>query len=120
MQYQEPGASQSRLAGSATHFFDSLETLRTLKMRTLLYLDVKTSRNRCGSTVTPGLWLWPCSLYSSDSAIMGVGVILWWSTNPNAEQVGSPGQMSLYTEVPIRAMCGDLAVVATAACPTKT
>ena len=77
-------------------------------MRTLLYRDVYTSRKRDGSTLTPGFCPWPCSLYSSDAAIIGVGVICR-STKPNMRHVGSPGQMSEYTLVPMRAMCGDFA-----------
>ena len=41
MQYHEPGASQSRLAGSAIHFLLLFETLTILKMRTLPYLGIK-------------------------------------------------------------------------------
>ena len=39
-QYQDPGASQMRFAGSRVHCFEVLDTLRTLKMRTLLKRDV--------------------------------------------------------------------------------
>merc|ERR1712087_713806 len=37
-QYQLPGASQTRLAGSATQAFDSFDTFRTLKIRIRPYL----------------------------------------------------------------------------------
>ena len=40
-QYHEPGASHSLLAGLATQSLLFLETERTLKMRTLPYLEVK-------------------------------------------------------------------------------
>jgi len=45
VQYQEPGASQMRLAGSATHFLDLRETFMILKMRTLPYLEVNACVN---------------------------------------------------------------------------
>ena len=41
-------------------------------------------------------------LGGNDAAIIGVGVPSL--LNPNRRHVGSPGQMSLYTEFPIRAM----------------
>ena len=53
VQYQLPGASQMRLAGSATHSLDFLDTLRTLKMRTLPYLEVYACVNFFESSVTP-------------------------------------------------------------------
>ena len=37
-QYQEPGASHLRLAGSAAQALDFFATLSTWKIRTLLYL----------------------------------------------------------------------------------
>ena len=39
-QYQDPGASQMRFAGSRVHCFAVLLTFNTLKMRTLLKRDV--------------------------------------------------------------------------------
>ena len=46
VQYHEPGASHTRLAGSATHFLDLSETFITLKMRTLPYLEEKACVKR--------------------------------------------------------------------------
>ena len=65
-QYQEPGASHLRLAGSAAQALDFLATLSTWKIRTLLYLVILTSRNSLGLILMPGCWLWYVSVCSSD------------------------------------------------------
>merc|ERR1740139_1467657 len=73
MQYQLPGASHTRLAGSATQSLDSCEMFRTWKTRMRPYLVVWTSLHNFGLSLTLGFTLWFTALYSNDFAIIGVG-----------------------------------------------